>query len=67
MFSHNCSTIENSNIAIPVASFYEKSGTYINKDNVKQKVISKINKNNPNETITSIIEHLKSMIEKGTL
>ncbi len=67
LFSHNCPTIENSNIAIPVASFYEKSGTYINKDNIKQKVISKINKNNPNETITSIIEHLKSMIEKGTL
>ena len=67
LFSHNCSTINHSNIAIPVASFYEKSGTYINKDNVKQKVISKINKNNPSETITSIIEHLKSMIEKGTL
>ena len=28
---------------------------------------SKIDKNNPKETITSIIEHLKSMIEKGTL
>ena len=67
LFSHNCSTINHSNIAIPVASFYEKSGTYINKDGIKQKVISKIDKNNPKETITSIIEHLKSMIEKGTL
>jgi NADH-quinone oxidoreductase subunit G len=67
LFSHNCLTIEHSNIAIPVASFYEKSGIYINKDGIKQKVISKINKNNQKETITTIIEHLKSMIEKGTL
>ena len=67
LFSHKNSTIEYSNIAIPIASFYEKSGTYINKDGIKQKVISKINKNNPMQTITSIIEHLKSMIEKGTL
>lgn len=67
LFSHNCLTIEHSNIAIPVASFYEKSGTYINKDGIKQKVISKINKDNQKETITTIIEHLKSMIEKGTL
>ena len=67
LFSHNCPTIENSNISIPVASFYEKSGTYINKDNIKQKVISKMAKNTPCQTITSIIEELKSMIEKGTL
>ena len=66
-FSHKNSTIEYSNISIPIASFYEKSGTYINKDRIKQKVISKINRNNPMQTITSIIEHLKSMIEKGTL
>ncbi|MDD2886822.1 MAG: 2Fe-2S iron-sulfur cluster-binding protein [Aliarcobacter sp.] len=67
LFSHNCLTIEHSNIAIPIASFYEKSGIYINKNGIKQKVISKINKNNQKETITTIIEHLKSMIEKGTL
>lgn len=67
LFSHNCETINHSNIAIPVASFYEKSGTYINIDGIKQKMISKMNKNNPKETITTIIEHLKSMIEKGTL
>lgn len=67
LFSHNCETINHSNIAIPVASFYEKSGTYINVDGIKQKMISKMNKNNPKETITTIIEHLKSMIEKGTL
>ena len=41
LFSHKNSTIEYSNIAIPIASFYEKSGTYINKDGIKQKVISK--------------------------
>ena len=67
LFSHNCETINHSDIAIPVASFYEKSGTYINIDGIKQKMISKMNKNNPKETITTIIEHLKSMIEKGTL
>ena len=66
-FSHNCLTIGNSDISIPVTSFYEKSGTYINCDNIKQKVISKMNKNNPMSTITSIIENLKSMIEKGAL
>ena len=66
-FSHLCLTIGYSNIAIPVASFYEKSGTYVNCDGIKQKVISKMNKNNPMKTITTIIENLKSMIEKGTL
>ena len=63
----NPRTFADSNIAIPVASFYEKSGTYINNDGFKQKVISKMNKNNPMKTITTIIEDLKSMIEKGTL
>lgn len=67
MFSHHCLTIGNSNISIPVASFYEKSGTYTNCDGIKQKVVSKMNKNNPMKTITTIIEDLKYMIEKGTL
>lgn len=67
LFSHNCATIEYSNVAIPLASFYEKSGTYINVDGIKQKVISKMNKNTPQKTITTIIEDLKSMIEKGTV
>jgi len=67
LFSHNCSTIGVSNIALGVASFYEKSGTYINCDGVRQKVVSQMNKNNPMKTITTIIENIKSMIEKGTL
>ena len=67
LFSHHCMTIGHSNIAIPVASFYEKSGTYININGIKQKVISKMNKNNPMKTITTVIENLKAMIEKGTL
>ncbi len=66
-FSHNCLTISKSNIAIPISSFYEKSGTYINFEGTKQKVISKIKKDNPMESISSIIEHIKSMIEKGKL
>ncbi len=67
LFSHQNKTINYSKVAIPVASFYEKSGTYINKDGIKQKMISKISKDTPQETITTIIENLKSMIEKGTL
>ena len=67
LFSHHCMTIGYSNVAIPVASFYEKSGTYINTNGIKQKVISKMNKNNPMQSITTVIEDLKSMIEKGTV
>ena len=67
LFSHHCMTIGYSNVAIPVASFYEKSGTYININGIKQKVISKMNKNNPMQSITTVIEDLKSMIEKGTV
>ena len=66
-FSHNVETISKSDIAIPIASFYEKSGTYINFEGIKQKVISKMKKNNPKETITSIIEYIKTMIDKGNL
>ena len=55
LFSHHCMTIASSNIAIPVASFYEKSGTYININGIKQKVISKMNKNNPMQSITTVI------------
>jgi len=67
LFSHNCLTLNYSDIAIPICSFYEKSGTYINEDGIKQRVISQMNKNNPMETITSIIEHLKEMVSKGAL
>lgn len=67
LFSHNCLTLSQSDIAIPIASFYEKSGTYINEDGIKQRVISQMNKNNPMETITTVIEHLKDMIGKGSL
>lgn len=64
-FSHNCLTISKSDVAIPIASFYEKNGTYINFDGKKQKVISKLKKDKPMETISSIIEHIKSMVSKG--
>ncbi|RBQ29091.1 2Fe-2S iron-sulfur cluster-binding protein [Aliarcobacter vitoriensis] len=67
LFSHHCLTIAKSNIALGVASFYEKSGTYINCDGIRQKVVSQMNRNNPMKTITTIIEDIKSMIEKGTL
>jgi len=67
MFSHECQTIEKSDVSLPIASFYEKSGTYINADDIKQKVISKMKKDGQAETITSVIEHLKEMIIKGAL
>lgn len=67
MFTHLCLTIEKSDIAIPIASFYEKSGTYINTDGIKQKVVTKMKKDNTAQTITSIIEYLKEMIVKGTV
>ena len=66
-FSHNNETISKANIAIPTASFYEKSGTYINFEGIKQKFISKMKKDNPMETITSIIEQIQNMIGKGTI
>ncbi|AXX93298.1 NADH-quinone oxidoreductase subunit G [Malaciobacter molluscorum LMG 25693] len=66
-FSHNCLTIRKSNVAIPVSSFYEKSGTYINCDGIKQKVVSKMNKENPALSVTSLLEELKSMVEKGNI
>ncbi|WP_321470011.1 2Fe-2S iron-sulfur cluster-binding protein [Halarcobacter sp.] len=66
-FSHKVETVSKSGIAIPVASFYEKSGTYINFEGIKQRVISKMKKDNPKETITSIIEYIKTMIDKGSL
>ncbi|WP_072680515.1 2Fe-2S iron-sulfur cluster-binding protein [Arcobacter sp. LA11] len=66
-FSHKCETINKSDVAIPTASFYEKSGTYINFGGTKQKVISKMKKNRPMESITSIIEHIKTMVDKGNL
>ena len=67
LFSHNNETISKSDIAIPVTSFYEKSGTYINAQGLKQKVISKMNRDNPMETLTSILENIQSMIQKGTI
>jgi len=67
LFSHNCETISKANIAIPIASFYEKNGTYTNFKGIKQKVISKIRKDSPTQSITSVIEHIKTMIDKGNL
>ncbi len=66
-FSHKNKTITKSDIAIPIASFYEKTGTYTNFEGIKQRVISKMKKNKPMQTITSIIEHIKTMIDKGNL
>ncbi len=66
-FSHKNKTISKSDVSIPIASFYEKSGTYINFEGIKQRVISKMKKNSPMESVTSIIEHIKTMVERGNL
>lgn len=66
-FSHNTTTAQNSAVAIPLASFYEKSGTYINEDGIRQKVISEMEKENPKENVTTLLEIIKSMLEKGNI
>jgi NADH-quinone oxidoreductase subunit G len=67
LFSHLCKTIEKSDISLAIASFYEKSGTYTNCDDISQKVVSKMKKDNQAPTVTSVLEQLKDMIGKGTL
>lgn len=67
MFANHNLTIGSSNIALPLASFYEKSGTYINCDGIRQKLVSKMNKDNPAHTVTSVIEEIQSLIKKGTI
>ena len=52
---------------IPLASFYEKCGTYINKDGIKQKVISGMNKNFPELNASDLIQTIQSMLEKGNI
>jgi NADH-quinone oxidoreductase subunit G len=66
-FAHTTKTIEQSNVVIPLASFYEKNGTYINCDGIKQKVISGMNKETPEHNITSLLEVIKSLLEKGNI
>ena len=66
-FSNDATTIEKSDIAIPLASFYEKSGTYINCDGIRQKMVSGMNKDVPAENVTTLLETIKSMLEKGNI
>lgn len=66
-FSNQNKTVEQSNIAIPMASFYEKNGTYINCDGIKQKVVSGMNKEHPFHNVTTLLETIKTMLEKGNI
>ena len=50
-----------------MASFYEKNGTYINKDGIKQKVISGMNKDKYLMNASTLIENIQSMLEKGNI
>jgi NADH-quinone oxidoreductase subunit G len=51
-------------IFYPIASAYEKTGTFINIDGVKQKQVSKMKKDNPIDDITSVIRKLTRMAKK---
>ena len=59
-FSFDTQIIEKSDIAIPVASFLEKSGSYINCTGITQEVTSKMNKNNPSVDIKALLESINS-------
>jgi len=67
LFSHTCKVVEKSDVALPIASFYEKTGTYTNCDGIEQRVVSKMKKDNAALTITAVLENLKDMIGKGKL
>ena len=58
LFSANSTVCEKSEIAIPVASFLEKSGSYVNCTGVTQEVTSKMKKNNPSIDIKSLLESI---------
>lgn len=66
-FAHKTATIDVSDIAIPLASFYEKCGTFINEDGIKQKMVSQMNKDNQANSVSTLIETIKSMLEKGNI
>ncbi len=58
--SSNSNVAEKSNITIPVASFLEKSGTYINCNGISQEVESKMKKNNPSIDIKTLLESINA-------
>ena len=66
-FSNTCTTLEHSSVVIPFASFYEKSGTYINEDGIKQKVITSMNKDITHTNASELILTIQTMLEKGKL
>jgi NADH-quinone oxidoreductase subunit G len=60
--SHNSSINSFANIAVGIASFLEKSGTYVNCDGIKQEVISKINKENKAVDLKEFLDTINSML-----
>lgn len=64
LFSQQSSTIQQANIAIPIASFLEKSGTYINYTGKRQTVTSKMNKNNPSIDINTLFDSINNQYSK---
>lgn len=61
-FSNNNNIIEKSDVALPIASFYEKNGSYINCDGITQEVVSGMVKNNPIDCLVTLFEDIKSQI-----
>ena len=57
-FPSQSQTVKKSNVAIPIASFLEKSGTYINCNGISQKVVSKMNKNRPSIDINTLMQSI---------
>jgi len=66
-FANECTTVTHASVVIPMASFYEKNGTYINKDGIKQKVVSGMNRDKYLMTASNLIENIQSMLEKGNI
>lgn len=60
--SHNSSINSFANIAVGIASFLEKSGTYVNCNGIKQEVISKINKDNKAVDLKEFLDTINSML-----
>lgn len=66
-FSNNALTIGSSSVAIPIASFYEKFGTYINEDGIQQKVISAMKRDTQALNVSTLLQRIQSILEKGNV
>lgn len=61
-FSHDTDVVKKSDVALAIASFYEKNGSYINCTGITQEVVSEIVKNSPIADLLTSLEDIKSQI-----